>query len=109
MRHDDRYPNDILAHEWVLQLQTPNGDSDADTKVVMQINHDTLEIFGRKIPLQMLSGGSQSGRSFSPNGQFCWNYQDDGSVVMYDTHGSVDETTWTAKWAQRPNGQFESF
>ena len=41
-------------------------------------------------------GGS---RFYSPNGRYCWNYQNDGHQVQYDTHNSTDESTWTAVWS----------
>jgi hypothetical protein len=50
-------------------------------------------------------GGAPSGpgpgrvtRFYSDNGQFCFNVQGDngGFIVQYDTHGSEDESTWTA-------------
>lgn len=48
-----------------------------------------------------------AGRFYSANGKYCWNYQDDGAVVLYDTHNSADESTWTAKWAMRADGSID--
>ena len=54
------------------------------------------------------ASAAPSGRFYSGNGRYCWNYQDDGAVVLYDTHNSTDESTWTPKWAQRANGVLET-
>lgn len=37
-------------------------------------------------------------RFYADNGKYCFNVQGDtdGQIIRYDTHGSADETTWTA-------------
>lgn len=57
----------------------------------------------------LMSGAGSDGRFYSGDRRFCWNFQTDGSVVLYATHGSTDETTWTARWALRPTGALERY
>lgn len=42
---------------------------------------------------------SGDARFFSPNGRYCWNYQNDGHQVQYDTHNSPNESEWEAVWS----------
>lgn len=42
-------------------------------------------------------------RLTSPSGAFLLNVQDDGNLVLYATHGSPDEATWTAVWSTGPH------
>lgn len=44
-------------------------------------------------------GGSRVSRFYTDHGAFCVNWQDDTgqpSGIVYKTHGSADESTWTA-------------
>tara|TARA_R110000868_G_scaffold181331_4_gene422247 strand:+ start:5838 stop:6425 length:588 start_codon:yes stop_codon:yes gene_type:complete len=50
-----------------------------------------------------IPGSSRVSRFYSDNGRYCYNVQGDsteacphGRIVQYDTHGSIDEATWTA-------------
>lgn len=91
--------------------QRPNTDDDANMIRIMRISNGGIEFFGRKIADSggLIGGGTAGGRFYSPSGRWLWNYQDDGSVVLYDTHNSTNEGTWTAKWAQRPTGALEIY
>lgn len=49
------------------------------------------------------------GRFYTGDGRYCYNVQGDptpefphGRIVQYDTHGSTDESTWTAVAILRP-------
>lgn len=95
-RYDD--PNNYTGE---LYIGINNGgEGDGNMKDALLIHHDGIQ---SAFPLN----DAGRGRFYSGNGAWCWNYQDDGSVVLYDTHNSLDESTWTPKWAQRSDGSFE--
>ena len=56
---------------------------------------------GYLLNVPWLMGGRVS-RIYTDDGRFCYNFQGpasgqpDGAGIKYDTHGSLDETTWTA-------------
>lgn len=88
-----------------FQLNDGSGSGDSAMQKALAFMHNALT------RMRFVFGGSahrDASRFYSGNGLYCWNYQDDGSVVLYATHLSADETTWTPMWAQRPNGDVES-
>ena len=89
---------------WVWDESRGGSDDDKMGEPVLTVTPAGIFVHGRP-----LSGSTPTGRFYSGNGLYCWNYQDDGSVVLYATQGSHDETVWVPQWAQRPNGRIESF
>ena len=61
----------------------------------------TLSLAGVDAKIPLPSGPTP--RMVSPNGRFILNVQNDGNLVMYDTHGNADETTWTPVWWTGPH------
>ena len=106
IRHNDSYPKADNAQEFAVIITDPGQEGDEYQRCVLRLTSSFLELFGRKVNLDSITT-APTGRFYSPNRQWCWNYQDDGSVVLYDTHNNPDETTWTAKYGLRPNGVIE--
>ena len=73
--------------------------SDAGQPKVMEWRHDEIEF---KVPIKapnLGSANSRPSRFYTDGGKFCINWQDDTgqpSGVVYATHGSADESKWTA-------------
>lgn len=98
IRHNDSYPKEDTAHEFVVNLTLPNQEGDEAQKLVFRLTHDSLELFGRKVNLGTGSSGAIT-RFYTDGGKFAVNWQDDTgqpSGIVYETHGSTDESTWTA-------------
>lgn len=87
--------------------QRDNTDDDANMVRAMRVTATEVEVFGRRLATLQPDGSfawhvgapTQSARFFSPNGRYCWNYQNDGHQVQYDTHNSSNEATWTPVWS----------
>ena len=82
-KRDERYPGQNIG-QFEFWLKAP-GMGAADKKV-MTIGHDGITT--GPVP-----------RMVSPNGKYILNVQDDGNLVLLDTHNSADESTWTPIWS----------
>ena len=71
--------------------------SDAGQPKVVEFRHNEIEF---KVPVKGLpAAGGRVTRFYTDHGKFCVNWQDDSGQptgIVYDTHGSADESTWTA-------------
>ena len=105
LRSDGRHVEGVLlqgkesevqagAAEMTLHI-SDGGEDDASMHAVYTIRHDQVTFH---VPLVSPSN-EVSSRFFSMNGQYCWNYQDDGHQVQYATYGSTDELLWEAVWS----------
>jgi hypothetical protein len=82
--------------------RTADTTQDEDMRRVAAFSASGVEFF---VPVGGLPGSSPGGSSrfFSPNGRWCWNYQDDGHVVQYDTWDDrgvpyPSEAQWQPVW-----------
>lgn len=117
-KQDERWTDldprqDRRALTGVITIHIRNGALDGDGMVkVLELGYDYLwtpwfqcgNVPGDPHapgPVSPLLGGSrapQARRFYSDDGAYCFNVQGDGGgkIVQYATHGSADETTWTA-------------
>lgn len=96
-RYDDP---DNLTGELYVGINR-GGQGDADMVDVALIHHDGIEC---RVPITApgLNGGSgviaSTSRFYSDHGKYVFNVQDDQVepvIIVYATHGSTDESTWT--------------
>ncbi len=84
---------------WVWNGRDPNDIRDADQPKVIEFFHDHIEF---KVPvkgLQLPAGSARVTRFYTDGGRFMINWQDDTgrpAGIVYDTHGTTDESKWTA-------------
>ena len=76
----------------------PNPDDD-DYQTVMEATSERIEF---KVPVKGLSVGGNQQRLYSSDGSMCWQLQNDGgwgtfgTLIVYATHGTTDESKWHA-------------
>jgi hypothetical protein len=82
--------------------RTADTTEDDDMRRVVAFSAAGVEFFA---PVRGLPGTSPGGSSrfFSPNGRWCWNFQEDGHEVQYDTWDErgvpyPSEAQWQAVW-----------
>lgn len=92
-----------LVGESRLDLRVPSGGDEGGMQPAYQVLTDGhvshVPFKGQSAP-----GGAAAPirvtRFYTDHGEFCFNMQDDGegmpTGIVYDTHGSADEKTWTA-------------
>ena len=88
-------PAHANAPEFEFWGHKPNaGWNDADYERLFAIRHDGVVFYmGGSVPAPKVT------RFYTDHGQFCVNWQDDtgqAAGVVYNTHQSTDESTWTA-------------
>lgn len=96
--------------EFYLGLKKEDAGS-TDDAMIDVLTATVRDGFHFRLPIYAPNLGGVAGagsRVYSPDRRWCWNYQNDGSEVMYDTHNSEDESTWTWQWARRKDGHVDS-
>ncbi len=106
---DELFDGDGKPMPLIAEYLTPNDEDSSDqaeqpvyiiTRSGMRILvplHVEAGITGAVLPEQMQP--QKVSRFYSDGGRFCFNVQDDEAFpkfVIYDTHQSADESTWTA-------------
>lgn len=106
---------------WKMQLNDGKGEADSNMKTAFALDAVTgpstrpghegeiIEAFQlgapqweslvRQLRALLGSAAAASSRFYSDHGRFCFNVQDDQpepKIIVYDTHSSADESTWTA-------------
>lgn len=88
--------------------QAAGTSDDAHMIRALRISAMYVELFGHRLITRHPDGsvtwhlgeggGSPASRFYSDDGRYCFNVQGDdgGKIVQYDTHGSSDESGWTA-------------
>jgi hypothetical protein len=81
---------------------TNMGDRNALDKAMTEVVNIQAGLIEFKVPTNLATGSAgRVTRFYSDDGRFCFNVQGpgsgqpDGAVIQYDTHHSVDESTWT--------------
>ena len=93
---DERHRGDPFNFTGEIELfcrhHVPGTGDDQQFKRVARFRHDGIEFF---VPVAF---AARVTRFYSDDGRYCFNVQGDngGFIVQYETHGSADETTWTA-------------
>lgn len=89
-----------LVGELRVDLARPAraGDTDDGRMIpILQLHYDKIVAH---VPIVGAPVQSRVTRFYTDHGEFCVNWQDDGDGpprgIVYDTHGSADETSWTA-------------
>jgi hypothetical protein len=88
-----------LVGELRLDLRRPPrpGDPNDDAQMIpiCQMRYDGIVFH---VPVGLAPSSGRVSRFYSDDGRFCFNVQGDegGHIVQYDTHGTADETQWTA-------------
>lgn len=82
-----------------VAVRPPGSDT---TREVLYLDNERA-IFSVPIAAPNLGPAGRVSRFYSDDGRYCYNVQGDpqpgapfGRMVIYDTHHSQDETTWTA-------------
>ena len=94
MRDGDGDPVPMM--EFFMTPKVGQSD-DADMGRVMTMSRKGV-IF--HVPTNAGSNNGPIPRMISPNGRYLLNVQDDGNLVMLDTHNSPNESTWTPVWSR---------
>lgn len=99
----------------IYMQRTADSDADEDMLCICRISSKGIELDpkgagGMAINVPVTTAPSRVSRFYSDDGAFCFNVQGpasgqpQGAIIQYVTHGSLDESTWTAvaKWEGQP-------
>ena len=97
IRHNDSYPKDANAQEFVINLTDPGcSGQDPCQKTRLRLTTEFLELFGRRVHLD---GGGSAPRSFLQAGRFELHLQEsDGNFVLYEVVQGAACARWAITW-----------
>ena len=90
IRHDDDYPKDVKAYEFVVFLQDPNGIEDSTMRPHLRVTHQYIEVHNQRVSFG--GGGGLPDTIWSPDGVWFTQQQADGNLVKYKTAVPFDKS-----------------